>query len=175
MRQPIVMVLSKKAAKKWMQNENWDSLHFKMDFWPGRSMTAFFCTDLHAKLIPSLTSELWRFHKERNFSVRVTHVYAFQALQDWSCSHLNLEEKTYKRSDKEMRLGEYCSLTRQRLMCYPTVHRKGWSPERKNRCPWRIGWPETCGSCLLSGHWRPWEPTFCVALNQRPSPQTLTG
>lgn len=40
---------------------------------------------------------------------------------------------------------------------------------RKNRCPWRISTTETCGSCLLSGHWWPWELTFCIAPNQRPS------
>lgn len=56
-------------------------------------MTAFFCADLQAKWIPGLTSELRGFHQERNLSIRVMHVYASQALQDWSCSCLNLEDK----------------------------------------------------------------------------------
>lgn len=65
---------------------------FKVDFWPGRWMAAFFWADLQAKWIPGLTSELGGFHKGRNLPIGVTHGNS-QALQDWSCGHFNLEEK----------------------------------------------------------------------------------
>ena len=127
---------------------------FKMYFWPGRSKTAFFCADLQAKWIPGLTSELGGFLKERNLSVRVMHMHTFQALQDWSCSHLNLEEKGIP-TRHQIRKGHFRILLPYCWSAIDMLNNKYTGKDEvqkeKYRCSWRISRTEMCGSCLLSG------------------------
>lgn len=121
-----------------------------MDFWPGRPMTAFFCADLQAKGTPSLTSELRGFQNERNMSVRVMHVHAFQGLRDWSCSHLNQEEKE---KPTKGQMGKW-----DLRIPLPDQSHSNWYGKQQHRAkkentddPCRISTTETCGSQLRSG------------------------
>lgn len=79
-RLPSVVVLWVNCCQKVNRERKLWSITFKMDFWPGRSITDFFSIQIYRQILNPWV-KLCRFHKERNLIIRVMHGH-FQALQD---------------------------------------------------------------------------------------------